>query len=402
MNRSTVYKVLIVNISIFFILILSLEFIFKMNTTREVHNSFADYNSIITFNYDAFTAGENALFGPFVSHPFFGHTLSPQRGSNNLGFNSEIDYPYKASNDEFVLGVFGGSVAQGLASYLNTQLSKESLNVCKKTKRVKVLNFALGAYKQPQQFSVFHTFADQVDMAINLDGNNDILHRTQTGYPRFYPTFYSDLYLLTKAKISELQRVYRLQSWQRKLIEWSDRYKFLNKSELYFRFNIAMLKFLQKRVRSSQEILGNMPGPLPSISMEEDDPVSIKLWVKYVKLQNLTAKEFGVPIIFYVQPTQYLENSKIMSDGELKTAIVTDQNEAQRRRLQFRRLVAEVPALKKMGVNISDITKLYKDEAEPIFIDDCCHINNRGYDLLTAKIIADIKSNLSKINCKIK
>ena len=91
-------------------------------------------------------------------HPYFGYTMEPGfNGShNNLGFLSAHDYPYQAADDEFVVGIFGGSVALQVGSSPITRRNFESTLLKeverKGYRRVTVLCFALGAYRQPQTF----------------------------------------------------------------------------------------------------------------------------------------------------------------------------------------------------------------------------------------------------------
>jgi hypothetical protein len=393
-------KIILINLFAFIFLISSLEAVFRFSSNRDFHNSFQEYTKIISFDYFAFTASENALFGPMVSHPFFGHTLSPQRGSNNLGFDNNFDFPYKRNKDEFIIGVFGASVAQGLARSLSSRFNQEKVEVCNSKRSVKFINFALGAYRQPQQFNVFHVFGDQVDFAINIDGNNEAIHRGSPGYPTIYPSFYNDLFLLTRQKIKDLQSIYKMQSAQRKIIEISQTYKFLNKSELYYRTNMALLQLLQKSVESSRRSLGNMVGPNPMLPVEIEGLQSVKDWSKYISLQNVVAKQIQTPILFYLQPTQYLEGSKKMNDAEKMIAFHPDESELNRRRKQWSMMVSELPQLKKNGVHVIDITKIFQDITEPLFVDDCCHFLNKGYEIVTDKVVSDIMAALPKINCE--
>lgn len=57
------------------------------------------------------------------AHPYFGFSLDSDwrvaaKGSkmNNFGFRNSEDFPYKKSPNEFVVGIFGGSVAHFFAN----------------------------------------------------------------------------------------------------------------------------------------------------------------------------------------------------------------------------------------------------------------------------------------------
>ena len=55
----------------------------------------------------------------YRSHPFFGYVCDKSyvENCNNHGFISEHDFPYEKKEGEYVLGVFGGSVADGWFHY---------------------------------------------------------------------------------------------------------------------------------------------------------------------------------------------------------------------------------------------------------------------------------------------
>ena len=43
-------------------------------------------------------------------------------------------------------------------------------------------------------------------------------------------------------------------------------------------------------------------------------------------------------------------------------------------------------ALRGDGVHFVDLTMLFKDVEETIYEDDCCHVNQRGNNLIAAKL----------------
>ncbi|GAG43023.1 unnamed protein product, partial [marine sediment metagenome] len=118
-------------------------------------------------------------------HPYFGYTNVPGTVSvhgvsvNNMGFATSVDFPYKKKSDkEFVIAVFGGSIAEIL-----TVMSSATLEDILKTspffadREIKILNCATGAYKQPQQLLIITFLISQgmeLDCAVNVDGFNEV------------------------------------------------------------------------------------------------------------------------------------------------------------------------------------------------------------------------------------
>ena len=99
--------------------------------------------------------------------------------ANALGMWSERPFPYTPAKDEILIGVFGGSVANWLATQgpdaLRAQLQRApQLD----SARVVVLNFAIHGGKQPQQLAVLNyvlSRGQHLDIAVNIDGVNELL-----------------------------------------------------------------------------------------------------------------------------------------------------------------------------------------------------------------------------------
>ena len=47
----------------------------------------------------------------------------------------------------------------------------------------------------------------------------------------------------------------------------------------------------------------------------------------------------------------------------------------------------------KHNVSFTDLTKVYKDIGETIYIDQCCHVNKKGNNILAEKIAEVILSS---------
>lgn len=126
-------------------------------------------------------------------HPYFGYTLA--RGiapTNNHGFPAGgLDYPYRGDQHEFVIGVFGGSVAAqlvgqpaGLLDRLRPALQARGFD------SITVLPFALGGWHQPQTFHALVHYLDTLDLAVFVDGFNEVIHVSSHAiqdYPSWFP-----------------------------------------------------------------------------------------------------------------------------------------------------------------------------------------------------------------------
>ena len=71
---------------------------------------------------------------------------------NAFGFRSEIEDYRELGEDDFVIGIFGGSVANELTLLGgDTIVATLSERRPELAGRIRILNFGLGGYKQPQQ-----------------------------------------------------------------------------------------------------------------------------------------------------------------------------------------------------------------------------------------------------------
>ena len=101
--------------------------------------------------------------------------------TNNYGFDSVFDYPYhKKSDDEYVIGLFGESLAVGFVKSTMPGLFDD---IFAKTpqlrgKKVILLSFGQAGFKQPQPLETlayFLSIGQRFDFVVNIDGGNEIL-----------------------------------------------------------------------------------------------------------------------------------------------------------------------------------------------------------------------------------
>ena len=93
----------------------------------------------------------------------------------------------------------------------------------------------------------------------------------------------------------------------------------------------------------------------------------------------------GKPSIFFVQPNQYLNGSKPLSPEE--KAVAFEPGAASTFGPSMERVRDAVPELRANGVRIFDLTGIFADVKETLYIDDCCHLNQRGNELLAEAMI---------------
>lgn len=157
----------------------------------------------------AFLAGQGGHGGPAAGLPERGHferslSLQPFWGYggragklavNRFGFFSGKEIALcgaslclqDAQPGDLVFGIFGGSLALQVAS--DEATLEAALSARFPGRRVRVLNFALPGHAAPQTLAAYQYFREVVNVAVFLDGLNEIwnpVRNNQLGYPPVY------------------------------------------------------------------------------------------------------------------------------------------------------------------------------------------------------------------------
>lgn len=317
-------------------------------------------------------------YGNFKRSPFFGYVT---KYGNNYGFSSSDDYPLAKDNNTFVIAILGGSVADHFVRHIvaNERLTnklKEYVPALK-NKYIRFMNLANPGYKQPQQFIALSYFIEDIDMVIQLDGWNEVWSRTSGAYPMNYPTFSEFLYDdESNGRISDVFE-------QKEKAEAIRMHPILSKSAIMILYRNILLKDVYKESQDLSE-------PKTSFynrtnSAEEIQQILVGNWKKYTQMQQAVLKLHNKPGFFFIQPSQYNPGSKTLSSEEEATAIngifansVTD----------FLALRKEAPAL-----GVHDLAMVFKPFKETVYIDDCCHLNNKGNEIVADAIFRTIGQN---------
>jgi len=93
--------------------------------------------------------------------------------------------------------------------------------------------------------------------------------------------------------------------------------------------------------------------------------------------------------IHVLQPNQYVEGSKPLSDKEKKIALDLNNSWSIAAREGYVHLISKGKQLKTKGIPFYDLSMIFKDSTEDFYVDACCHFNING-NILMGKNIAEI------------
>lgn len=328
-------------------------------------------------------------------HPYFGHTFF--RGvapANNNGFFADVDYPYARREHELVVGVFGGSVAMqvaaagdALAASLAPALRERGYD------RVKVLSFAVGAWRQPQIFNALIYYLDTVDVVIELDGFNETIQLIPAqlrAYPASYPA--SDVFRplasassspyetarLGKALLAHENAAYVTRALDGSMLRrsmlahlvwraYADRY----------RATVAALRVTTDA--GADEWGGVEPG-------EASERIAryLRLYGRLVRDAALASAAEGKPYFHFVQPNQHPRGAKPLTDEERERFLTPPWVDVLTP--YYAELATMSHTLAAAGIDSTYLGDLFAHASETLYADACCHLNERGTALLVQAI----------------
>ena len=331
-------------------------------------------------------------------HPYFGYVTGQDTpGINNQGFRSDVDYPYRSAPGEFVVGVFGGSVAMQLAG---DEASRERLEAGllemlagRGIERVTVLSLANGGWRQPQTFNTFVYYVDLLDAAIILDGFNEItpLYRPHANHwPTRFP--WKEVFSqfsqpnTTPAQLMLLGELTQLSHAAKSWTRLFQQPVLKNSAMAHAIWNGRASRYSQ-RIHEIRKALGNNDevetgfarlAPQDEVEAKQQIDDYYAFYARLSRWQGLIAKDRGVSLFHFIQPNQYVRDSKSFSDEELKrfvtrSAVWTDHVTESYEALD--RVLAE---LEQAGITTQNLKNVFRPHSETVYSDDCCHLRRVG------------------------
>lgn len=350
-------------------------------------------------------------------HPYLGWVMTPGKGTgldlagrelpvNPLGFVDDGETIYQRSEDCLLVGICGGSVAQQL-SLLGEQTLRERLESAPefRGKRVQFVRLAMSGFKQPQQLMALNyllALGGELDVLINVDGYNEIALTVAenikghifAAYPRSWDARLEDVVDPNVASLS-----YRLLQIRALRQEWA---VWIQQSWLRHTWTGTMVWALRDRwlqaerlelgieFRAHREQVGHgfeRDGPRQSFAnTDEKYSHAVRLWAECSKLQAQICQARGIRYLQCLQPNQYHEGSKALSEVELEKYFAADQEYGEAVKFGYPLMIAEGPKLRRQGVNFHDLTQLFADQTDTIYCDRYCHYNAKGNELLAAAV----------------
>jgi len=387
-------------------------------------------NYFLNESLDVYRQTQEQLAGTGVSaasynetiHPYLGWVTNPQVSSpvdlggrhipiNRFGFiDEEWEIP-KRSGDRLIVGVLGGSVAWQM-SVLGESVLREALhsNPAWRDREIRLVRIAMPGYKQPQQLMGLNfllALGAEFDVIVNIDGYNEIAlpaaenHGSVfAAYPRMWDARTQDI---VDPRVFALSfRVLRAKAMRQELaqdicrsrLRWSPTVNFIWRvRDKLWQNQFVELGYELRRHKAVQGTGFASSGPRQLYANETKMFEHLRdIWRNCSLQIDHICRGNGTIYLHILQPNQYLPGSKPMGAEERRLAIIEGQKYGQAIAKGYPLLIGEGKQLREHGLRFYDLTMLFADVVEPIYVDPFCHYNAAGNELLSraiAKIIID-------------
>ena len=330
----------------------------------------------------------------WINHPFYGHARNgPDHALNGMP-------PVPRREDTVVIGLLGGSVAAAVKPFLEQELRRwfAANNL---PRPPVVLELAAAAQQQPQQVIIVANtllLGGEFDLIINLDGFNEVAlgpdyALSRDAFPLF-PMKWKNQVLLTAegrlraGQIGALRREQArlMAAGETAILRWSAVFGLVNR---YRRERIAAAIIQRNHELAAVKSRYTLEKHGPRTWLEKEErllPAAARVWYRgsltLARLSELSGAEY----YHFLQPNQYVPGSKPLSPEERELSspywgpsLLTVRGYPLLR--QFSR------DLQRRGVNSFDLTGIFADRRETLYRDKCCHLNDRGNELLAAAMV---------------
>ena len=371
-------------------------------------------------------APENRRLVREALHPYFGPTHTPGTAfdipaswvansslpssleTNNFGFVSPYSYPFeKASSNQFVIGIFGGSVGLWFCQAGTARLLEGlTQHPFFQSRQVIPLCFSHEGYKQPQEALVlafFLSIGQQFDLVVNIDGFNDVVFadlNNQRGLDISMPSVQHldplinlvNQSTLTPEKLESLATIVR---YRQQLTDLVGRIR----TNRIASINFVLDRFYKRRFSDYVRERGrfnNLPSApsdsslifvTPAVKAREAETLFADIaeqWARSALLMRDLMAARGAAYLHFLQPNQYYTTRRF---GDAEAAVALNEESPYKRSVELgypALMAAAQSRLLNADVRYFEAEQAFAREPASVYMDDCCH-----YTLVGNRVLAD-------------
>jgi hypothetical protein len=356
--------------------------------------------------------GDAGYLSDHILHPYLGFVSIPHPDYNEFNLPG-INPITKRSTNTVNVVIMGGSVAKDIYTYSGERI-KQNLKKSRAfaDKEINLIVFALGGFKQPQPLIALNYFlalGAEYDIVINIDGFNEIVLPYADNLPNHvFPSYPRHWNIYSRKKLDS--KVMLLMGKQAVITENMNHSKSVMASSVWRYSNIAL--FIWKVIDNKRkgEYTGLESKLRIAIKNSEQDYQSTGIYTSVVDTLNFfkeqvsfwsrcseqiahIGKSSGFEYFHFLQPNQYVEDSKKLTKEELKIAYEKGPfSYKDAAIIGYPLLIKEGRQLIQNGIKFIDLTMMFKNESRTVYNDKCCHFNQLGYNLIADRISQELIS----------
>ena len=329
--------------------------------------------------------------------------------ANNHGYFSERDYPTAADDELFVVGVFGGSAAQWFALQAGPELARQLAGMPGlEGRRVEVLCFAQGGFKQPQTLHALTYFAargQRFDLILTIDGFNEVALAAANLALGFDPALPSTAQLVPLVELAGAgeapsavgSRWCRALALRAAVLGQQARAGDTRSAAVWLVQQVRLSFTRRSLALAEAELSGSAPAdgsPLYLLAPAGRDPdrtprEAVAVWARASRLTAAVAEALGTPHLHVIQPNQY-HSAHRFSPAERRLALNERSPYREAVHAGYPLLLDEVDSLAASGVHVISAVDVFDAVDEPVYADDCCHYTQLGNEILARRIAHEI------------
>ena len=359
-----------------------------------------------------------------VVHPFLGYAVAPSDAVldgplslESLGFPGGGPLVRERRADTVVMGIFGGSVAYYFAHSHGPQRIFDGLQALPgfSGKQLVVLSGANIGYKQPQSLmalAYLQALGVKMDLVILLDGFNEVVvsraDDLASGVFPFFPGHWRDRVARLDTATAMRSLIGEIAYRNEQRSSWStwftnSRLAASNTATLLWALfdrhlerTVEARRQALKSPESSRELEYTASGPrwrvlgVPALVSELAD-----FWMESSFAMRALAEQNGARFFHFLQPNQHVPGSKPMTPEEVAVAIDGGESFAPFVEAGYPALRARGQRLVERGVQFHDLTLVFADTHEPVYVDNIGHVGGLGNEMIADAIAAALRVDLA-------
>ena len=338
-----------------------------------------------------------------ISHPFYGNIP-------NLPFHDLSAMPPRLrQEDTVVIGLLGGSVAKETQPFLQRALNRWFV-ANNEPRQPVVLGLANPGSRQPQQtLMVAHTLllGGEFDLIVNLDGRNEVTRSVsqsrEEGLFPFFPRLWTkrvgvtaqELRLAGQIGVLRREQARRAAAGATAPLRWSAVWRLANRYQRE-RTAVQIIRLNHQLAAADSAYSLEKHGPRRSAVERELLRAAARVWYRGSLTLARLADLAGAEYYHFLQPNQYVPDSKPLSPAELEFAYNPEAYTEFLAAKGYPLLLEFGRDLPRQGVHYFDLTRIFAAHPETLYRDICCHLTGRGYELLAAEMVRRMEPALQR------